>query len=107
MIGRAYRARWVTVRTERGAVPAIAFVIDRHYVRYTGKLPRDVQAAHIATATGRMGTCREYLENTVAQLDALGIGDGPTHDMLNRVRAYGGPAPQGRWENGRWLATRS
>ena len=107
MIGRAYRARWVTVRTDSGTVRALTFVIDRRYIRYAGKVPRDVQVAHIAIASGRMGTCREYLENTVAHLDELGIGDGPMHDMLERVRAYDGPAPQGRWENGRWLATRS
>ena len=107
MIGRAYRARWVTVRTDSGTVRALTFVIDRRYIRYAGKVPRDVQVAHIATASGRVGTCREYLENTVAHLDLLGIGDGPMHDMLERVRAYDGPAPQGRWENGRWLATKS
>ena len=107
MIGRAYRARWVTVRTGEGKVRALTFVIDRRYIRYAGKVSRDVQAAHIATAVGRMGTCREYLENTVAHLDALGIGDGPMHHMLERVRAYDGPAPQGRWEKGRWLATKS
>ena len=106
MIGQAYRARWVTVRTGRKLLRAITFVIDRRYIRYAGRVPRDVQVAHIATAAGRMGSCREYLENTVAHLDELGIGKGPMHDMLERVRGYDGPVPQGRWEKGRWQARR-
>ena len=61
---------------------------------------------HLATARGRMGSSMEYLENTVAHLDALGIGDGPMHDILKRARAYDGPVPQGRWEKGRWQARR-
>ena len=107
MIGHAYEARWVRVRTDRGIVCALTFVIDRRYIRYAGKVPRDVQAAHLATATGRMGSSMEYLENTVAHLDALGIGDGPMHDILQRARTYDGPAPQGRWENGKWQAKKS
>ncbi len=107
MIGRAYRPCWVTVRTAEGPARALTFVIDRRYIRYAGKVPRDVQAAHLATAAGRMGSSMEYLENTVAHLDELGIGDGPMHDMLQRARAYDGPPPRGQWEDGRWRATRS
>ena len=107
MIGRAYRARWVTVRTDGGLARALTFVIDRRYIRYAGKVPRDVQVAHLATASGRMGSSMEYLENTVAHLDELGIGDGPMHDTLKRARAYDGPPPQGRWEEGRWQAIKS
>jgi cation transport protein ChaC len=102
MIGHAYRARWVRVRTGGEIVRAVAFVIDRGYVRYAGKVPRDLQAAHLATAAGRLGSSMEYLENTVAHLDELGIGDGPMHDMLQRARAYRGGPPEGRWEKGRW-----
>lgn len=105
MAGYAYRARWVRVRTGDDIVRALTFVIDRRYIRYAGKVPRDVQVAHLATASGRLGSGLEYLENTVAHLDELGIGDGPMHDMLKRTRAYDGPAPQGRWEKGQWLTS--
>src|SRR3546814_6308564 len=33
----------------------------------------------------RLGTCREYLANTVAQLETLGIERGAMHDLLRRV----------------------
>ncbi|NKB55389.1 MAG: gamma-glutamylcyclotransferase [Alphaproteobacteria bacterium] len=105
MIGQAYEARWVPVKTQEGPVHALTFVINRDYIRYAGKVPRDVQAAHLATATGRMGSSMEYLENTVAHLDELGIGDGPMHDILKRARAYCSDPPQGRWENGKWRTT--
>ena len=51
---------------------------------------------------------KEELEAVVEeqQLDELGIGKGPMHDMLERVRGYDGPVPQGRWEKGRWQARR-
>ncbi len=102
MIGRAYRARWVLARTSEGEVRALTFVIDRNYIRYAAKVPRDVQAAHLATAKGRLGSSMEYLENTVAHLDELGFSDGPMHDILKRARAYSGAPPAGRWENGKW-----
>ena len=86
-------------------LPLVTFVIDRSYIRYAGKVPREVQVAHIATGSGRLGSCLEYLENTVAHLDELGIGDGPMHDILKRARAYRGGPPAGRWENGRWRTT--
>ncbi len=107
MIGRAYKPRWVSVRTGKERVRALTFVIDRDYIRYAGKVPHDVQAAHLAMAAGRLGSCMEYLENTVAHLDALGIGDGPMHDILARARArhYCGDPPTGHWENGKWRTT--
>jgi cation transport protein ChaC len=105
MIGRAYKACWVSVRTGTERVRALTFVIDRGYIRYAGKVSRDVQAAHLAMAAGRLGSSMEYLENTVAHLDALGIGDGPMHDILARARHYCGDPPTGRWENGKWRTT--
>jgi len=103
MGGGSYRARWVNVRTDRGMVRALTFVIDRDNLRYSSEIPRDLMIAHIANARGWLGSCAEYLANTVAHLRKLGIEDGPMHDMLNRVRAHAGGTPTGRWEDGRWL----
>ena len=33
-----------------------------------------------------MGACIEYLEKTVAALDAIGHRRGPMHDLLRRAR---------------------
>jgi cation transport protein ChaC len=102
MGGGSYRWRWVTVRTEAGAVRALTFVINRDHVRYARNIPRRVLVAHLANAQGWLGSCAEYLANTVAHMHELGIDDGPMHAMLNRVRAHRGGAPRGQWEDGRW-----
>ncbi len=105
MIGGSYKARWVAVRTARGTVRALTFTTNRGHTRYAGALPSELVAAHLATARGPLGSCAEYLENTVDHLRGLGIRGGAMHDMLDRVRAYRGAPPTGRWEDGRWITT--
>ena len=90
MVAGSYVPTWVRLRTDRGQVPAIAFVINRHTERYAGRLTLEQTARQIAEARGRLGACAEYLTNTVTALDELGIGDGPMHDLLERVQALKG-----------------
>lgn len=80
-----YRPRWLPVRTAAGTVPAIAFVINRHQDRYAGRLPEQRIAAIIATASGHVGTSADYLAQTVAHLDALGIADPAMRRLHRRV----------------------
>ena len=75
MLGTAYHARWVQVRTVGATVPAITFVANRAHPRYAGKLSDAKAAAHIATASGSLGSCASYLQNTLDHLQALGIRD--------------------------------
>ena len=105
MGGGSYHWRWVNVRTPDGTVRALTFVINRDHVRYARKIPRNVLVAHLATAQGWLGSCADYLANTVAHMHEIGIDDGPMHDMLDRVRAHRGGAPHGQWEDGKWLST--
>jgi cation transport protein ChaC len=94
MLGRAYRPRWVSVRTRGGTVRAVAFTINRADARYAGRLPEARVAAAIAGATGHLGPCSDYLFHTVAHLDALGIRDRPLTRLRDRVasaRTEAGP----------------
>jgi cation transport protein ChaC len=91
MLGRAYRPRWVAVRTDAGPVRALAFTMNRAYERYAGRLPEDVVAATIAAAAGQLGRCSEYLYNTVAHLEALGIHDRPLTRLRDRVARHASP----------------
>ena len=75
MVSDAYIPRWVTVRTAAGPVRAITFVINRAHERYAGRLDEPETAKAIAIASGRIGPCAEYLENTVAHLQQLSITD--------------------------------
>ena len=87
MVGRAYHARWLTVRTDAGTVKAIGFVMNRSHERYCGSLPEDQAAAIIDTARGFLGTCAEYLFNTIDHLDALGIPDSGLARIKRRILA--------------------
>jgi len=90
MIGGAYRPRLVKAKTDRGAVRAIAFVIERGHERYAGRLPATRIAEVIAGAAGELGHCRDYLFDTVAHLEALGLAEGPMHALAAMVRARTG-----------------
>ena len=70
-----YSARWLTVRTDRGPVRAITFVIDRKGWSYEGGLCPETTAKRLAHAVGHIGTNAEYLMNTVQHLEDLGIKD--------------------------------
>lgn len=83
MYGGAYNARWVNLQTKEGRVRAVTFVINHAHPRYTRELTVQQTAALIAIASGDLGTCREYLENTVAHLRELGVRD----SNLSRIAA--------------------
>jgi cation transport protein ChaC len=76
MFGGSYNARWVNLTGPAGAaIRAVTFVINRRHPRYLPELSVEQTAAIIATACGELGSCREYLENTIAHLAALGMRD--------------------------------
>ncbi len=67
--------RWLTVETDQGPVRALAFVMNRRGGAYTGRLPPDEVADIVAKACGHLGSCAEYLYNTVSHLEERGIHD--------------------------------
>ncbi len=71
----AYVPHWANVRTAEGPVRAIAFIINRAHERYTGRLSDAAVADALARARGHVGTCAEYLLETVTHLEELGIRD--------------------------------
>lgn len=74
-------------------VQALAFVANRQHAQYAGHAPPETIAELIRRGRGARGPCRDYLENTVRQLEALGISDGPAHHMLDLVVALGREGP--------------
>jgi cation transport protein ChaC len=79
MFGGSYNARWVSLNgcgeAKGEKFQAITFVINHAHPRYMPELSVEQIAALIATGCGELGTCREYLENTVAHLRELGVRD--------------------------------
>jgi len=87
MFTGAYCPTWVSARCGDEIIPAITFVINRETGRYAGRLSDDTVARHIATASGPMGRCSEYLFETVRHLTELGIRDRHLEAMARKVQA--------------------
>ncbi len=88
MVTAAYRPRWVRAWAEEGTFRAIAFTIDRTHPRYAGRLSDERIVETLATARGPLGACCEYLFNTVAHLEELGVPDRRRRALARAVHAY-------------------
>jgi cation transport protein ChaC len=86
MRDRSYRMMALPVATPAGVVKARAFVVDPAHPHYAGRLPLEETARLILQGVGGRGPCRQYLENTVRQLETLGVIDGPLHRLAAKVR---------------------
>lgn len=76
LVSSAYLEQILPVQLQDGRqVPAVCYVIDPRHAQYCGGLPLAEQAQIIASATGGRGPNAEYLHNTVAHLQQLGIHD--------------------------------
>ena len=87
LITAAYRPTWVSARI-LGESPfkAIAFVINRDHNRYAGMLDDETVIQTIADAKGTLGSCSDYLYETVLQLENLGMPDRHLASIARHVR---------------------
>jgi len=75
MINHVYRPKWLSATTSAGPVNAYTFVADTSNEQYTGKLDEAETVKLVLQGCGISGTCIEYLQNTLAHLEELGIHD--------------------------------
>jgi glutathione-specific gamma-glutamylcyclotransferase len=88
MSGRVvYAARLLRVQAADGARQTLTFTALRNCPDYAGRLPLDEAARMILGAAGRRGTCRDYFENTLRQLERLGFADRALRRLAERVQA--------------------
>jgi cation transport protein ChaC len=91
LVGYAYRTHTARVTLDDGrAVSAYTFVADRTHRHYAGDLELEHQAAIIMDAQGAAGLNRDYLINTVRQLEADGFTDRSLHALLIEVERQTG-----------------
>lgn len=90
LLNRVYERRVLPITVSGLRVKACAYVADRNHRQYAGKLSLSRAADLLANGVGAEGPAHEYLENTVAHLDALGIHEPRLHELLRRVRALRG-----------------
>jgi cation transport protein ChaC len=75
MMMGCYRPRWVNVIEAAETWPAIAFVVNPQHRAYAGRIAPAIVVEHIATASGTLGSCADYLGQTVEGLAQAGIKD--------------------------------
>ncbi|NQV98895.1 MAG: gamma-glutamylcyclotransferase [Rhodospirillales bacterium] len=97
LIGYAYRPVSIAVELEktRQTVQAYSFVADPTHPTYAGDLGLDVSAETIMHAAGEGGLNRDYLINSVKQLETRGYRDAPLHQLLERIELLTGLIDQG------------
>ena len=94
MVGGVYDMRELAVRLAGGgSIAAHAFTVRRSHAGYAGRLSIEETARLILQGIGGRGHCREYLENTVRQLECLGHVDGPLHRLEAVVKVLAAREP--------------
>ncbi|MFT5394537.1 MAG: cation transport protein ChaC [Gammaproteobacteria bacterium] len=98
MLTAAYVPTWVHVfvsdqrHRQRGTPPpktpitALTFVIDPGHPQYAGELTAETQAKFIASASGELGPCADYLVDTVSALREHDLADDELERLLRHVR---------------------
>ena len=86
LISSAYVERHVPLSLDDGRqIEALAYVIEPGHVQYC-QFDLETQAQMIARASGGRGPNDEYLYNTAAHLDQMGIEDADMRWLVARVR---------------------
>ncbi|NJL11237.1 MAG: gamma-glutamylcyclotransferase [Calothrix sp. SM1_7_51] len=85
MIVGSYVPVWVKVIDGEAEIDAITFAINHNHRMYAGNLPPDVVVNQIATASGELGTCADYLKQTVEGLKIAGLVDEELFELHNQV----------------------
>lgn len=93
-----YVCRRVRLKLADRTVDGYTLVVDRNERIYAGKLPFEEAARRIAAAEGKRGPNIDYLANTVAHLDEMGIPESALHALLRRAgeirQGMAKPAPR-------------
>ena len=87
MITGAYSPALLPLQTPQGAVnQALVLTANTAHPHYRGDLSMQATAATIASACGRIGSNREYLDQLVTQFGVLGIEDPYVHALAEMVQ---------------------
>ena len=85
MLTGIYQPCLLPVATPAGTVTALGFIADPNHAQYAGQRPLEWQAKRVSIAVGELGSCLEYVQQTVRALDERGIYDDQLHSVLDRA----------------------
>ena len=81
-----YQPKWFPVRCEdNDTIPAICFVTDANHPQFAEPTTIEEAARLIARATGKFGSCRDYLAETLNALRQFDIEEPALTEILDRV----------------------
>jgi len=86
----AYVAKYLPVLVKDHPVEAYVFVADEQHLHYAGDLALDETARVIMDAEGVAGLNRDYLINTIRELEANGFAEPDLHALLRTVEELTG-----------------
>lgn len=88
MVCGAYAPRWVELKNADGESfgNAIAFTIEANHPQYARDLDQTTVVHRLATASGGLGSCADYLFRTYEGLQANGIRDPELEQLALLVR---------------------
>lgn len=73
---RVYREVFPHIRLGDGRmVRALAYVVDRAHRQYSGKLEQAEIIRLVSQGNGQSGACRDYVLNTLASMEEMGVTD--------------------------------
>ena len=87
MVTSVYIPRLVPVQVGRRSVIALTFVLDRSHAQYAGPLSPALAARHVIGAEGVSGANPDYVRETVAGLERLGVHDRGLSSVLRHMDA--------------------
>jgi cation transport protein ChaC len=89
LLYHVYRRRLVSIQLGMGEggvrLRAHAYVVNRDSPQYTGRLPQGRVIECLRQGIGERGSCLDYLRNTVAHLDELGLPDRHLSALLRKA----------------------
>ncbi len=91
----AYVAAFLPTEIEGRTVEAYSFIANQDHHHYAGDLSLQQAAQIIMDAEGKAGLNRDYLINTVRELEARGFVEPELHDLLREVETLTGIIDQG------------
>ncbi len=84
----SYQPVWAAVRTPKGIEHAIALTVNRHHERYVRGLAEEETVRLLMHGVGPLGSCCEYLFDTVAHMRELGIRDRRLERLEAAIRQH-------------------
>ena len=84
MLTGIYEPKWIHLQCEAGPLQALAFTVVNEHPQYAGRIPLAIQAQIVAHARGELGSCLDYVANTLSALNHAGV-DEPTLETVYRL----------------------